>query len=654
MPLCDGSHHGEGCFLLSGSAGHSTSLVIGATLGAVGGLVLCLSIRSIGKRMLRQYRAVLAAAAAKKELDQQSMREAIQSLQIVRFPLCVMRLDVFRANGRLMAHEAARDASQLRFFDTFEAAISFAQLSPVLFVSHQWLGYAEPDAANVHFASMVVAAEALCARYGLRDDELHLWVDYHSIPQANLRCRLASISSMAVYASCARYFVVVAPETRHADRPGAQGICDADTHLSRGWCRLEQWAYMSTSGAIDSMFLLEDRAEQRRYGSPSPSPPPSPPSSADSGGATDSSSSLPPSELRLALQEELASAKEELAEASIEVGMMMELEKLTPQRDLLRRLRAGTRAAAALAQGTAGADALAEEDEEAEADASSASPDPSVLQGVVHQLRPAASCRVAPAASDGAGGGLTEVRAGVCNWLEQQEGTDEDDPSGAAHARLSPATAQGAGAGVGVGASGSPSPPASVAAAAHALMPGAPTSSDGGEDGGGGVYDHGGDVDRFTLVELAQKEGWLEASIKVMEGDFTVESDKEVLVDVMLGLFAFALITRMQKRRDRKVSSVGALAGAAMQARRIEALTELLEANRAEVFPPAYFGGREELLARELARVAAGDASSFLSQREFDSVSARGPCACHILGPGALSLAWPCRPDDDPCRPRAL
>lgn len=92
----------------------------------------------------------------------------------------------------------------------------------------------------------------------------------------------------------------------------------------------------------------------------------------------------------------------------------------------------------------------------------------------------------------------------------------------------------------------------------------------------------------------------------------------------------------MQKRRSElKISDVGALAGAALQARRVEALTELIEANKAAVFPTEYFGGKEELLARELARAAEGDASSFLSQRELDSVRATSAAASEpLLHPG--------------------
>lgn len=39
-----------------------------------------------------------------------------------------------------------------------------------------------------------------------------------------------------------------------------------------------------------------------------------------------------------------------------------------------------------------------------------------------------------------------------------------------------------------------------------------------------------------ALTKLDAKPGWLAQSIRVMDGDFTVPSDKEQLVDIVLGL----------------------------------------------------------------------------------------------------------------------
>ena len=44
------------------------------------------------------------------------------------------------------------------------------------------------------------------------------------------------------------------------------------------------------------------------------------------------------------------------------------------------------------------------------------------------------------------------------------------------------------------------------------------------------------------LSKLALRPGWLAQSIRVMDGDFTVESDKHALIDVILGLYGFTVI----------------------------------------------------------------------------------------------------------------
>src|SRR6056297_3592609 len=97
---------------------------------------------------------------------------------------------------------------------------------------------------------MVRAAEALCDEHGLDPEEVHIWLDYHSIPQHNEATKALAIGSIALYAACTSYFVVCAPESTHVD----SGLrCDAETYLARGWCRLEQWAFMTANGE-DSMY----------------------------------------------------------------------------------------------------------------------------------------------------------------------------------------------------------------------------------------------------------------------------------------------------------------------------------------------------------------------------------------------------------------
>eukprot|EP00966_Prymnesium_polylepis_P296381 6846854-Prymnesium_polylepis.1 len=87
------------------------------------------------------------------------------------------------------------------------------------------------------------------------------------------------------------------------------------------------------------------------------------------------------------------------------------------------------------------------------------------------------------------------------------------------------------------------------------------------------VYDH-------QRLELVEDEHWLRDSIKVMEGDFTVESDREKLVDSCLGLWSIAL-------RDHH--SVGINCD----------IFRLVQENKEQVFPELFFGNMVKMLEDE-------------------------------------------------------
>ena len=115
-------------------------------------------------------------------------------------------------------------------------------------------------AAVQEYTHALEAAEALCARQGLDPESLHIWLDYHSIPQENTTTKRLAIGSIALYAACSHYFLACAPEALHQDsRPPCK--VDADTYLQRGWCRLEQWAFMAINGSAQ-MYVFDSSLSQ--------------------------------------------------------------------------------------------------------------------------------------------------------------------------------------------------------------------------------------------------------------------------------------------------------------------------------------------------------------------------------------------------------
>ena len=104
---------------------------------------------------------------------------------------------------------------------------------------------------QVHYPAMVEAGEELLKEKNLSEDNLFMWVDVFSIPQANASSKLTAIGTIAVYACCCEFFVACVPTTTHVDN----GLtCNAETYLRRGWCRLEQWAFMSVHGTSPSLL----------------------------------------------------------------------------------------------------------------------------------------------------------------------------------------------------------------------------------------------------------------------------------------------------------------------------------------------------------------------------------------------------------------
>lgn len=215
-------------------------------------LVLLAGLLGIGiRRVARHYRKLRHAAQMEGAHTRKRLADAVDVMQHLRFPLCAMPLRVFKAQGELIPHEQARNRALLEILDTWDEAAEFAGAKVLLFVSHQWLGTSEPDPDRLHFAAVVQAADAVCREKGLSEDDVHLWVDYHSIPQKCVESKRAGIASIAVYACCAKLFVVVAPDAVHTEK---QVPCNAASYARRGWCRLEQWAFMGVCG-VRNMYL---------------------------------------------------------------------------------------------------------------------------------------------------------------------------------------------------------------------------------------------------------------------------------------------------------------------------------------------------------------------------------------------------------------
>jgi hypothetical protein len=226
-------------------------------LGGVIALVLLVALLWRAVRRCKEARQLLLLHEAQ---VQARIMDATKKLSTLSFSMCFVPFSKLRQHGKLVPHEEARIAGELVVIDTFDQLHSFLKASPTVFISHQWLDFGAPDPNNVHFDAICAALSQLCDEFDKNPDELHVWLDYSSIPQVNRVLQKLSIDTLSVYASVCTFFVIVAPETVHL---GTGLPCNKETYSRRGWCRLEQWARIAVGG-VHNIYLYQQAGEPLR------------------------------------------------------------------------------------------------------------------------------------------------------------------------------------------------------------------------------------------------------------------------------------------------------------------------------------------------------------------------------------------------------
>ncbi|CAK0800331.1 unnamed protein product [Prorocentrum cordatum] len=208
---------------------------------------------SVAYRVRRSWTEKTRVQQRYHAITQERIEKACATAQTCKSSVYFIRYSTFKKHGKFTRHEVHRERGELFCLDTYEEMLVWVGTVATVFVSHQWLGFAEPDPDKIHFPAICSALDIICARNDLAETDLFLWVDYVSIPQANSYLKDISISSLGVYASIVKYFVIVAPTCIHHDE---QVECNSATYQRRGWCRLEQWARM-IAGGLQDMYIYE-------------------------------------------------------------------------------------------------------------------------------------------------------------------------------------------------------------------------------------------------------------------------------------------------------------------------------------------------------------------------------------------------------------
>jgi len=203
------------------------------------------------------WRTVRLARSKRKHEDRVKITGAVESLGRLKHPAVVVSFDRLCACDKMLPHEVMRNNGDLAIIDTYPEFKDFCAANPVLFVSHQWLSHREPDPEGQQFKQILDCCVMLCGQLDIPISKLYIWMDYFSIPQANKNLQYFAINSLHIYASCVRYFLVVAPPALHANG----SMCNVHSYQTRGWCRLELFSKFS-SGGFDDVYVAGEGSIQ--------------------------------------------------------------------------------------------------------------------------------------------------------------------------------------------------------------------------------------------------------------------------------------------------------------------------------------------------------------------------------------------------------
>ena len=130
-------------------------------------------------------------------------------------------LNRFMNAGSMIIHEKARAQRALWTLDTMDELKTFKKGKKIVFFSHQWLAWSEPDPDCIQYKCMVAAFHELIKMKNLDLSKTFVWFDYTSIPQTHRGLQKLSINSLTNYAGACDYFIIVAPgEIIHKDTGG--------------------------------------------------------------------------------------------------------------------------------------------------------------------------------------------------------------------------------------------------------------------------------------------------------------------------------------------------------------------------------------------------------------------------------------------------
>jgi len=142
-----------------------TAVYVAAVLGGVVALVALLACSCGLRWVVKRHKELMAIEEKSKADRKERVARALQQTQHLAYPMCLIAYSHFKAMGKLITHEEARERGLLRFVDTIEGVREAAKNGYVIFISHQWIGQDEPDFDSQHFNCICSSVEALQKKF---------------------------------------------------------------------------------------------------------------------------------------------------------------------------------------------------------------------------------------------------------------------------------------------------------------------------------------------------------------------------------------------------------------------------------------------------------------------------------------------------------
>jgi len=182
------------------------------------------------------------------------VQDSLEMTVSMRYPFTLVRAVDLMRETEMVRHENMRDKGKLQLLDSLDAVKAFREQFKIIFFSHQWTSFNKPDHTTAHHRLTCRALQDVCENEGWALDEVFVWVDYTSIPQAHRGIQALAIQSLVHYSANTDAFVIIAPKVQHEDT-GVE--CNAETYQRRAWCRAEQFAQYLINGTSRMWLATE-------------------------------------------------------------------------------------------------------------------------------------------------------------------------------------------------------------------------------------------------------------------------------------------------------------------------------------------------------------------------------------------------------------